>query len=328
MKIVILDPSMRNHQGKPSINLGDVIIREAIDRFMESVFRGATVHRLSTHQYLEECHYDLIEQSDFVFIGGTNLLSSDVETYNQWKLSDHFQRSPRIKNVILFGVGWWQYQDRPTNNTTEFYNAILSKSWIHSARDSYTVMKLADMGIQNAVNTSCPTVWGLNGIEPNRKDTTCQNCIFTLTDYYRNPLSDTRLIEIILSSYREKIFFFPQGSEDLNYINTLEIFDTNRSRIQVLAHSIEALDDCIHAGKINYIGTRLHTGTRCLQTGIDSLIVAVDNRATEIGKDINLPVVNREELFRVEEWIAGERIFRPISLPMLDIELWKGQFNR
>jgi len=187
MKISILDPSLRNHHGEFSINLGDVIIYQAVVRFLHSVFGQAEINRISTHQYLEERHYRLIEESDLVFIGGTNILSSDIETYNQWKLTKEFKHPPRVKNAVLFGVGWWQYQGAPTSNTTQFYEHILSKKWIHSVRDSYTQMKLAEMGMKNTLNTCCPTAWGLHNVDTNRKNIRGTDCVFTLTDYSRNP---------------------------------------------------------------------------------------------------------------------------------------------
>lgn len=329
MQVTLLDPSLRDHQGNRSINLGDVIIYESIAKQLKAVFGDATIIRISTHAFLEKRHYDLIDKSDIVVIGGTNILSSDIRAYNQWKLSDQrdYYLFPKLKNIVLFGVGWWQYQNMPTEITKKYYEQVLSKQFIHSVRDNYTMTMLAKMGFKNVVNTSCPTTWNLNNLDPNRKIAGCNNCLFTLTDYSRNVASDSLLIKIILRNYDGLIYFYPQGTEDQSYLNTLEIFHANRQRITILDHSLESFDECIHNGNVNYIGTRLHSGTRCLENGIESLIVAVDNRAAEIGKDINLPVIRRDELYRVEDWINRKCIFEPIVLPVNDIEKWKRQFR-
>lgn len=328
-EITILDPSLRDHSGNESINLGDVIIYEAIQRTLDDIFPNAVIHRVSTHTPLLEQHYRQLTNSDLVFIGGTNILSSDIKKYNQWKISNEvaYYLSPKVKDVILWGVGWWQYQDDPTEVTGQFYREILSDKKLHSVRDSYTAKMLAKIGITNVLNTSCPTTWLLDGIDPNRNDLQCNNCVFTLTDYYPDPEADSRLIDIILSHYSGDIYFFPQGSRDEEYINSLNIFNTNKRRISVLSHSVDALDEVISHKRINYVGTRLHGGTRCLQGGLDAIILAVDNRAAEIGRDIGLPVVQRSRLEDLSRWLEGKRMFSPIRLPSEAIRRWKEQFS-
>ncbi|NJO18590.1 MAG: polysaccharide pyruvyl transferase family protein [Thioploca sp.] len=207
------------------------------------------------------------------------------------------------------GVGWWQYQRDPTFITKHFYKSILNKKILHSVRDSYTARKLENVGITNVLNTSCPTTWSLDGLDTNRKNLNCRNCLFTLTDYSWNLTADTKWIEIILNHYSGDIYFFPQGFHDEEYLNTLEIFHIHKNRIKILEHSIEALYECLKMADINYIGTRLHSGTMCLQHNIDSVIIAIDNRATEIAKDIRLPVVERTQPEALVKWLEGVQIF-------------------
>jgi polysaccharide pyruvyl transferase WcaK-like protein len=329
MKVTLLDPSLRDHQGNRSINLGDVIIYESVAKQLSALFGDAAIFRISTHACLEKRHYDLIRTSDIVIIGGTNILSSDIRAYNQWKLSEqrYYYLFPELKNIVLFGVGWWQYQHAPTVTTKRFYRKILSKEFFHSVRDSYTRDMLASAGIANVFNTSCPTTWDLDGMATNRKNLACKNCLFMLTDYSRDPIADTRMIEIVFQYYPGDIYFFPQGSCDKEYLGSLEIYQKNKDKINILDHAVDAFYDCINTTDINYIGTRLHGGTKCLQRGIDTVIISIDNRAGEIANDIGLPAVKRSNLKMIEDWIIGREIFRPIRLPLDAIGKWKCQFS-
>jgi hypothetical protein len=75
---------------------------------------------------------------------------------------------------------------------------------------------------------------------------------------------------------------------------------------------------------VDFIGTRLHGGIRAMQKGHRALIIGIDNRATEIGRDTNLPVVQRQDLAAIEAWIDGGRATE-IILPMAAIQGWKAQ---
>lgn len=329
MNIVLLDPSLRDHAAHDSTNLGDLIIYESVTKYLRQIFPNADIHRISTHEHLTTMHRELINASDYAFVGGTNILSSDVCKYHQWKMSKWNLRFifPPVRNLILMGIGWWQYQATPTSISRHFYKKILSSNHLHSVRDSYTKNMLHSIGIRNSINTSCPTFWELHGYETNKKRQHCSNCLFTLTDYKYDIDADTRLIELILNCFSERIFFFPQGSYDEQYLRSLPVFLNNRSRITVLNHSIRALYDCIDPVDMTYIGTRLHGGAKCMQSGVDTLLVAVDNRTTEISRDINLPAVDRQDLDRMLQWLSGEKIFPPISLPLESINRWRQQFH-
>jgi hypothetical protein len=76
-----------------------------------------------------------------------------------------------------------------------------------------------------------------------------------------------------------------------------------------------------------YIGTRLHGGIKCLQNGISGLILSNDNRSKELGNDINLAVVGRDDFSGIINWIDYKSKFGKISLPVENIEKWKLQFS-
>jgi polysaccharide pyruvyl transferase WcaK-like protein len=77
---------------------------------------------------------------------------------------------------------------------------------------------------------------------------------------------------------------------------------------------------------VDFIGLRLHAGIRSLQRSRRTLIVAIDNRATEISKDTNLPVVARGDLKAIESWITTSSPTK-IQLPEAAIASWKQQFQ-
>jgi polysaccharide pyruvyl transferase WcaK-like protein len=226
----------------------------------------------------------------------------------------------------LFGVGWWQYQQKPDLISKQFYKKVLNKEIIHSVRDSYTEEKLNSIGINNTLNTSCPTLWALDGVNANHNNLKTKNCLFTLTDYSINVSTDTTLIESILSGFSGEIKFFPQGFEDIQYLNSLEVYKQNKVRIQILERNINEFYNHL-SSDFCYIGTRLHAGIKCIEKGLESLIIAVDNRAKEMSKDVSLPVVDRLKIQTVNDWIEGKLIFKNISLPTESIIKWKNQFK-
>ena len=77
---------------------------------------------------------------------------------------------------------------------------------------------------------------------------------------------------------------------------------------------------------VDYIGTRLHAGIRALQNQKRTLILSVDNRATEMGKDFNLPVVSRKDIHFVEKNFIKSTFNTDIKRPFEIISQWKNQF--
>lgn len=88
-----------------SSNLGDQIIMDAVGKMLNDIFERDFFIKIQTHDVIGKSSYKTIKDSDYAIVGGTNLLSSNMNFYNQWKISllDSFY----IKNIILMGVGWW-----------------------------------------------------------------------------------------------------------------------------------------------------------------------------------------------------------------------------
>jgi len=325
--IVLIDPSLQDNKGNLSTNLGDIIIYDSIQKNLEFVFSRSNLIRISSHDFFSDASFNAVKNADYIFFGGTNALSSNIIEYNQWLLSKkkYYYLFPKVKNVILIGVGWWQYQAKPTIVTKYFYNSVLNKKIYHSVRDNYTKNKLKEVGIKNVINTGCPTIWNLDGFNGNRNRLSTKNCVFTFTDYNRHIEYDSKLLRIILDFFPDSIYFFPQGKNDLDYIKTLPIFQQNSNRIALLSYDFCELNQ-FQEEDVVFIGTRLHGGVKFMQMGKESLIVGVDNRAIEMAKDFSLPVVKRDDFISIDKWLKGESIFKPISIPLNQIDKWKEQF--
>jgi polysaccharide pyruvyl transferase WcaK-like protein len=300
-------------------NLGNQIIMDAVKSELGELFGDYFEYRVPYQQINKSIKHCLLE-SDYTFFGGTNSLSSFMNKYKQWDIN--LKKTSFVKDVIMMGIGWWQYQARPNYYTRMILNRALSHNYAHSVRDNYTKKMLDSLGF-NTINTGCPTTWKLkeeviNKINASKK---AESVIVTLTDYNKSPLEDKKLLDICLNNY-SKVYFWPQGLGDLNYIASLNI-DKN---IWILNSNLEAFDRTLKEQDVDYIGTRLHAGIRALQHKRRSFIVAIDNRATEIGKDINMTVYPRTGIDALEKDLTNKYLL-DLKINWSGIEQWKEQFK-
>ena len=151
---------------------------------------------------------------------------------------------------------------------------------------------LNKLNIYNVINTGCHTTWNLkNSIHPKSEINQRDKVIFTLTDYRKDPFHD-RVIYNKIKNTGKEIIFWIQGRNDLEYAKNLSL-DVNfldLDSVQFINYLEKNKSDLL------YIGTRLHCGIACLEFNIPSIIISVDNRAIEMGKDLKLPVIKREEV--------------------------------
>jgi polysaccharide pyruvyl transferase WcaK-like protein len=183
---------------------------------------------------------------------------------------------------------------------------------------------LTSMGITNAVNTGCPTLWNLTASHcariPRRKATAV---IATVNSYrgLQNPEADRRLLALLARNY-DKVYLWIQTYTDYAYARALH------DDLIYINPSVAALDAVLVSdADVDYVGNRLHAGIRALQRGRRSIIVAIDNRAREMGIDFGLPTVGRTEFERLERMIA-EPLEIAIRTPQGEIDRWKSQFRR
>ena len=307
MRTILLDPSIS------SSNIGDQIIQQSVRSELSGILHFES--SIPTQRRLTAGERRVAASSNLAIIGGTNLLSSNMPWYQQWKLG--LRTSGALRNkVVLMGVGWWQYQEEPNAYTRWVLDRVLSKDHVHSVRDDYTMSRLQSLGF-DVINTACPTMWQLSDLEasPERP----KSCIVTLTDYNKDVSEDQWLLDEVAKYYSD-VIVWPQAVRDASYAKGLT------GNFRVVEPALEAYDQIL-SQEADYIGTRLHGGIRAFQRKHWGMIVAVDNRALEIGKDTMLPVHARGQREDIALSIK-HRARRPISVPTSSIELWKKQFAR
>jgi polysaccharide pyruvyl transferase WcaK-like protein len=306
-RVTVLDPSMG------SANLGDEIIRQAVFEHLEK-FTGA-VSRVPTQHCPNREERARLSRSRVAVVGGTNLLSSNMPFYRQWRVGA--PAIPLIRHkAILLGVGWWQYQRPPNRYSRAFIRHVLNPDYLHSVRDDYTLRRLQDLGFM-VINTGCPTLWGLrdNRVPRERSSDTC---LVTVTDYNKRPGVDRRMIENLCDIY-PRVIAWPQSPRDIDYLRVLGV------SVEVLAPTLGALDALLERESPDYVGTRLHGGVRAMQAGCFAQIVAVDNRAIEMGRDFGLPVIRRDAVLRLRE--SDLRRKGQICIPDAAVADWKAKFK-
>jgi hypothetical protein len=155
---------------------------DSVHHVIEELFPNDFLYCLPWEGHISRAAESYMRQSDYVFFGGTNSLSSHILRYKQmsFRLRDLF----RFSDLTLLGVGWWQYQNKPDIYTRMLIRQLLSKKNVHSVRDEYTKRMLNSIGVTAVVNTCCPTTWRLtashcSSIPPKR----AKNVIVTMTDY-------------------------------------------------------------------------------------------------------------------------------------------------
>jgi hypothetical protein len=306
-----------------TMNVGDEIINDSAKKWLKAIFPHDQFINLATHVGISNVGINRANVGRHRFVCGSNILNSNLFLSQQWDFSplDFL----KIEPLTLMGVGWSNYQKKPSIYTKWLYNNRLDSSLIHSVRDSYTEKMLKSVGVNNVINTACPTMWGLTSHHcqqvPKEK---ADNVIFTLTDYRPDLLADTSLITILNASYK-KVYFWVQGSQDLSYFNKLSKELTQD--IEVVAPRLDAYDMILEqSDSIDFVGTRLHAGIRALQKGRRAIIIGVDNRAIEKKKDFNLPVVLRKDINSELKSMINNDFFTQIYIPEDNITKWMRQF--
>lgn len=309
-------------------NLGDEIILRYCNRVISRCFSPFRWKRIDvpTHAPVDRRHEEAMKRADLQIVCGTNILCAHVEKYNLWKMEGGVDRSA-YRNVVLLACGWNRYGIGTSEESRELYRDILSRDRLHAVRDAYTKSRMEEMGFRNVVNTNCVTLWGFSDRMAERIPAEkSPAAVFTLTAHRRDPGRDAFLVETLLRNYRE-VFFWPQGNKDADYFGKLRAASgIPPKKVQVLERSLKAFDRLLDRGGIDYVGTRLHGGCHALNKGRRTLIVAVDNRAAEIAKDTNLPVVQAEDVAGTLPERINARMPVALRLQRGNIEQWKKQF--
>lgn len=311
--ITVFDPSIASE------NLGDELIVDSVENHLRSIFDDPRLLRVQTHDRIGSTSYTLRNSSKHTFLGGSNLLSSRLFRDQQWKIT--IRDSVHISDSILLGIGWRQYQVSPDIYSKIILKQILSSEYIHSVRDSYTKRMLESIGIDNVINTGCPTLWGIddehcNDIPSEKSD----SVIFTLTKYNKSS-HDREFINILNRKY-DRLYFWPQGLGDYSYLQSI----TDISDITVIKPSVNKYSEFLDSEDVDYVGTRLHGGIHSIKNQNRTIILGLDNRAIEMGEDFCLPVVRRSDKKAIERKIESEFKFES-DIPKENIREWKAQFE-
>lgn len=316
--IIRFDTSIGTH------NLGDFIIMHYCNRILDEMFPNHTTVKIGTHVMPTDNQTRAVKQTKYKFVCGTNLLTSNIEHHWRWILPDGFRRKMNYRNVILMGVGWGEYQQLCSDYSQMIYREMLNPCVLHSVRDQYTMDKLTQAGFPNVINTGCPTTWALTpefcrGIPTNK----AKDVITTITDYRRDPSRDNEMLTI-LSRHYDHVYLWLQGKYDEEYLQTLNV----PRNLTTIPASLEAYESVLRKGGVDYVGTRLHAGIHALNHKIRSIILAVDNRATEMDRDVNLPVIQRDEIGeKLEKKILSD-FSTQIRINQENIDRFKAQFRR
>lgn len=323
--IVLFDTSMA------TLNHGDEIIMESFLKNGADLLDGHFVTRFPTHtpcfrfyqQISRNPRYVFVKNADHKFICGTNLLSNKI--YLPW----HFWNINLLtyhayKGAVLVGVGSSAFpegSDKPHWYAKMLYSKFLSKKYKHSVRDERTKRIVENiLGPDTAINTGCPTLWGMTAAHCSQIPTQKANrVVFTLTDYSVDRVNDQRLIDMLNRQYDE-VYFWPQGTRDMKYFESLEHVEN----IRVISPSVAAYDRLLCEGNIDFVGTRLHAGIYAMQHKVRTVILSVDNRAADMAETYHLNVLRRDDP-QLESTLCGE-IVTAVNIDEQAIAAFKQQF--
>lgn len=319
-KIMIFNPAITTY------NQGDVIIYDSCMKYIKSVVgNDAFIINVGTHLPIKNNYLSMAGKIDYKFLVGTNLLKGKMLLgFRQWNIS--LKNKKEIFPIVLWGAGWQQYERKTDWYSIKLWKSVLDDHMFHSVRDEYTKKKLNQMGIKNVLNTGCPTMWCLT-------KEFCENipagksevAVTTITDYNKNPVNDRIMLET-LSEHYKKVFFWPQGIGDLDYLNTLNLYVKGKNNIEVVSPELSVYDNLLKQDDIEYIGTRLHGGIRAMQHKKRTLIIGIDNRAKEMEKDFGLNVLDRENISQLSNYIYNKRP-TIVHMPSKTIKQFLDQFK-
>lgn len=320
-KIVMFDTSYGTQ------NMGDFIINESINKQMDYLLNDNFVVRYSTHTPIQKWYQNFrknpinsfCKNADLKFLCGTNIFKENlIHIWNDFNVDMFDQKC--YQNVISLGCGMTK-QNGLNYYSKRFYKKILNPNFIHSVRDDKTKDFLENIGFR-AINTGCPTFWSLSKEHckkiPRKKS---NRVIFTLTDYDKDEEKDKILVDVLKKNYDE-VFFWVQGSGDLDYLKSICKID----KIKIIGPNLNKYKQVLDEKNIDYVGTRLHAGVYAMQHLVRSIIIIIDNRARDIKKTYNIVSVERENIEHELSKLINEEIKTEININEKAIEEWKNQF--
>lgn len=320
-KIAILNTSINSY------NMGDYIIVESAKKQLNDITKDSFVIDMPTHTPAFHT-YEMLSKNkrkrvlDFKekFVCGTNILNNDMLFHRPvWNIN--LPESLFLKDCILMAAGCGKMTGKTNLYTKLVLSNVLSKNYIHSTRDEKAKKFLESLGFK-AINTGCCTMWDLtpehcSNIPTIKKD----RVVFTLTDYCKDIERDQKLIDILNKNY-EEVYFWIQGSNDLEYFSKFK----NIENIKLINPQLKYYNDFLEKNDCDYVGTRLHAGIKAMQKFKRSIIIVVDNRARSIQEDYNINCIERNKIDELDGMINSE-IKTSLKIDFDAIEQWKKQFK-
>jgi polysaccharide pyruvyl transferase WcaK-like protein len=297
-------------------NIGDAIIMDSVERELNDIIRDYSIfqYKVSTHSRITYEQRDTIEKSKLKIVCGTNLYRMHYRPYNMisnpWKIRKTDIKY--LKDTLFLGVGTTvlpkkkgflrkTWANIKYNYSKKLWQNILTKKIPHSLRDEETKEMLADININNTINTGCPTIWRLD--EDHCRDIPVEkgrNAILTISGKKTKDIY-LKYIKTVVDNY-DKTYIWPQSIVDIPYMDKIKSEFGNQ--INILPATLKAFDEVLNDEEsLDYIGTRLHGGIRALQHKRKSIIIAIDSRAKSFKNDFNLPVIDKDNLNQLSKMI-------------------------
>lgn len=323
--IVLYDPSIR------SLNRGDeVIMRSAENELIQrGLLENRYVIRSATHAPIVTWYQNtkhnprmrIYDNAKYKFICGSNLLWKDMMKPCPTLNVDLTNCRP-YRNSILLGVGVGQASGKTNWYTKKLYSQILSKEYIHGARDENAKRFLESLGYK-AIDTGCPTMWRFTSefckdIPYEKAD----NVVFALTDYGKDKEYDQKLIDILTKEYKN-VYFWIQGAFDKEYFDSF----SNTEHIHLVSSTLEEYSKVLSQDNIEYVGTRLHAGMFAMQHKKRTILLAIDNRVRDLSATYSLRTLERHDIERLPE-IIHTSFATDVKLKQSNIDKWFAQFER
>lgn len=312
--VVILDPAITTR------NAGDEIISDAARRWTRTALPKHFLTTAPTHERMGIRSHRLIRQSECAIVGGSNILTSSLYSDRGWRVGA--RDMVFVNKLILLAAGWRDYEAAPSLLTKLMLKRLLHPTALHSVRDTHTKEMLEKAGIKNVVVTACVTMWQLTAAHLSMIPKGKAKSVVTTLNMRQPSHADSRLLEILMKQY-DKVYIWPQGFDDLEYVTKL-----SNGRAEIISPTLEAYDELLTSDEsLDYVGNRLHGGIRALQKGRRAFIVSIDNRAAEIGKDTGLPIFSRQANEDEIVSLISSPYEPTINLPLDAIQSWIGQFR-
>lgn len=283
-----------------SDNIGDEIIVDHLTDQLYRYFPDAYFTSSSSHDGLGVFGRKLAHAADLVFLLGTNALHPEYRWFGGglWPLKSA-DIAVLENKVVLFGVGAIKDFETVQPRQRRLLQRVLKTDAVHFVRDDTALKLVKQCGLQ-VKNGSCPTLWSLNKplSFPTRN---IDRAVFSLT-YYRAQSSDADFVAMMQERYSD-LHFWAQQIEDIEY---LQQFPGTRD-IPIVAPNLRAYDAILQAEDCDVIGSRLHGGIRALHHGRRSVVIAVDNRARDIGRETSLPVIAQADVVsKLDDMLSAE----------------------